>query len=869
MDMERNLSGRPSIKPMGVKPGTAVFDAAQAGPADSGITVEQFKQDYRNKVERMYGDGLERVSDLDKYNALVSLVRDYLAEPWLNTKEKYRRTGIKQVYYFSIEFLLGRLLGSNLYNLGLNEVCQQALGELGLDLRTLRQVEEDPGLGNGGLGRLAACYLDSMASLGLPGHGMGMRYRYGLFEQWIVDGYQREYADDWLMDGFYWDVRKPAEAVEIRFGGSVRVKSNGKTQYIHEGYETVLAVPYDVPVVGYRNGTVNTLRLWSAEARLSEVVCAPQGGSDCQKAVEYSQTVEELSNILYPDDSTYEGKALRLKQQYFLVSAGLQSIIRNYRENNGHLREFSHKIAIHINDTHPVLCIPELLRILLDEEQLTWEEAWNITVQTMSYTNHTILPEALETWPEDLFRTVLPRLYLIVRDINEYYCRSLWEAYPGDWDRISRMAIISYNRIHMAHLAIAGCHSVNGVAELHTDILKNKIMKEFCDFSPAKFNNKTNGVTQRRWVSLCNPALAQLITDTIGPRWVEHPQELAQLERHGADTAFQHHLLRVKLQNKVALAKYVKEKHGITLDVNSIFDSQIKRIHAYKRQTLNVLHIMALYNRLKENPLLDIEPHTFIFGGKAAVNYHIAKNTIKLINSLADLVNNDKSIRDKIKVVFLENYNVSLAELIIPATDVSEQIPTASYEASGTGNMKFMMNGAVTIGTLDGANIEIKQAVGEDNIIVFGLTAEEVLAYYRGGGYNPWEVYQGNERLRQVVDQLINGFFPGTGDLFRGHFDSLLYQGDHFFVLKDFASYEAAHRVLDERYKDRPVWLKMCSANIAHSGRFSSDRTFAEYATDIWHIRPDTLPFSASERKTREAAKVKKTVRIPEGYPYQ
>ncbi|WP_054259816.1 glycogen/starch/alpha-glucan phosphorylase [Propionispora sp. 2/2-37] len=814
------------------------------------VTKERFRQEYITKLELMYGDDAGHTSSLEKYNALVSLVRDYLAQQWKKTRAHYRRTGTKQVYYFSIEFLLGRLLGANLFNLGLTEICREALAELNIDLHELEKIEEDPGLGNGGLGRLAACYLDSMAAKNLPGHGMGIRYRYGLFEQRIIDGYQREFTDDWLMDGFYWDIRKPAEAVEVRFGGRVRIKSNGKTQYIHENYETVLAVPYDVPVAGYRNGLVNTLRLWSAEAKLSDIACHSDESKDCQKAVEFNHAVEEISNILYPDDTTYEGKVLRLKQQYFLVSAGLQSILRNYKEQNGHLKELPQKIAIHINDTHPVLTIPELMRILIDEEKLEWDEAWKITVETISYTNHTILPEALEKWPVDLFKQVLPRIYMIVEEINEGFCRSLWERYPGEWDRISAMAVISYGQVHMAHLAIAGSHSVNGVAALHTEILKHKVMRLFYEFSPEKFNNKTNGVTQRRWLAQCNPPVAALITDTIGAEWIESPQHLIKLKQYVEDSGFQQYLSRAKLQNKVMLAKYIKGKYDISLDINSIFDAHIKRIHAYKRQTLNILHIMDLYNRLKDNPLLDITPRTFIFGGKAASNYHIAKATIKLINSLAQTVNNDKSIHDKIKIIFMENYNVSLAELIIPASDVSEQIPTASYEASGTGNMKFMMNGAVTIGTLDGANIEIKNAVGEENIIVFGLTADEVLQYYRYGGYNPWDVYNSDQRVRTVVEQLINGFLPAGKEVFRDHYDSLLHQGDHFFVLKDFASYVQAQNILEERFRNKARWLKMCACNIAHSGAFSSDRTFSEYAAEIWGVRPQRLGNGNGNRST-------------------
>lgn len=801
--------------------------------------VEAFKIAYVAKLEELYGESLIKTSNLDRYHALAMLLKERIARSWIQSKEEQRTSGSKQVYYFSIEFLLGRLLGSMLYNLGLTEVCQEALSELGIELSALEKAEEDPGLGNGGLGRLAACYLDSMAANALNGHGSGLRYRYGLFEQKIIRGYQHEYPDNWLIDGYPWEVRRPDEAVEVRFGGTVEVKVNGRTSFIHKDYQSVLAVPYDVPVTGHENNIVNTLRLWSAEAELEELAVLDSSRKDCRQAISYTQEVHDITNVLYPDDSTYDGKRLRLKQQYFLVAAGLKSIIRSFKKNNGHLRELPDKVAVHINDTHPALAIPELMRILMDEEGVEWAEAWKITTRTISYTNHTVLPEALEKWPVELIRSLLPRIYIIIDEINEYFCRKLWERYPGEWDRISSMAIIAYDQVFMANLAIAGSHSVNGVAKLHTEILKTKVMKNFYEFQPDKFRNVTNGVTHRRWLAQANPKLAALINDTIGRSWLKYPCDLAGLLEHADDTGFQHYLLRVKMQNKVALAKYIKDKYNITVDVRSIFDVHIKRIHEYKRQLLNVLHIMSLYNRLKENPGFDITPHTFIFAGKTAMGYIAAKKIVKLINTVAGVVNNDQAIQDKLKVVFLENYNVSLAELIIPAADVSEQIPTAGYEASGTGNMKLMMNGAITIGTLDGANIEILRAVGAENIITFGLTAKEVMDYYRQGGYNPWDIYHSDETIKVALDQLVNGFFPTVSDEFGLLYDSLLNGGDHYFVLKDFAAYDAARGILAENYQNQQEWLKMSCYNIGNAGKFAGDRTFSEYAVDIWKMTPN------------------------------
>lgn len=800
---------------------------------------EKFKEAFLEKLQTMHGKSIEEATAMDKYTAIGSLLRDNISKRWVSTNAQYEKKDVKQVYYFSLEFLLGRLLGTNLLNLGIRDICAEALNELGIDLNELEEQEVDAGLGNGGLGRLAACFLDSLASLELPGHGCGIRYKYGLFEQRIIDGYQVELPDNWLKDGNVWEIRKADKAVEVRFGGSIREEVvAGRTVFIHENFEPVLAVPYDTPVIGYRNNTVNSLRLWSAEAAIKDFDFSSFNRGEYMEAVGYKYATEAISQVLYPDDNHYKGRELRLKQQYFFVSAGVQSIVRRYKKSHGALDDFAEKVGIHINDTHPVLAIPELMRILLDEEGLSWDEAWHITTNTISYTNHTILSEALEKWPEDIFKTLLPRIFMIVHEINERFCRELWNKYPGDWERIHQMAIIADGYVKMAHLAIAGSHSVNGVAEIHTEILKKHEMRNFSEFYPFKFNNKTNGITHRRWLLKANPGLSGLITETIGDGWVKHPSDLAGLLEYAGDPAFQDKIAAVKTQNKAALARLIKEKYDISVDLNSIFDVQVKRLHAYKRQILNILHIMDLYNRLRENPDLDIVPRTFIFGAKAAPSYYLAKSTIKLINTVAGLVNNDKSIKDKLKVVFLENYRVSLAEIIMPASEISEQISTAGKEASGTGNMKFMMNGAITVGTMDGANIEIREEVGDNNIFIFGLNAAEVLNYYQYGGYSSWDVYNNDPRVRTLLDQLVNGFFPVAPEEFRTLRGNLLNNNDEFFVLMDFASYADAHARVDEAFRDRRRWLSMSIHNIAHSSRFSSDRTINEYAAGIWRIKP-------------------------------
>ena len=799
------------------------------------IDKNSFKRDYNNKFVQLHGKELKEGSNQQKYEALGSLVRDYVISTWMDTNKRYNQTGEKQVYYFSMEFLLGRLLGDFLLNLGIRDICKEALSELDIDLEEIENLEHDQGLGNGGLGRLAACFLDSMASLNIAGHGCGIRYKYGFFEQKIVDCQQVEASDNWLREGNVWEIKKQDKAEIVKFGGTiVSDYVNDKLTFTHVNYEPVLAVPYDTPIVGYENEVVNTLRLWSAEPVSNEFDFSSFNRGDFLNAISYKNSVEAISLVLYPEDSFYEGKMLRLKQQYFFVSAGIQSIVRHYKKHNGDVKLLDEKIAIHINDTHPTLAIPELMRILLDEEGLSWENAWRITQNTISYTNHTILAEALEKWPVDMFKSLLPRIYMIIEEINKRYCEELWNKYVGQWDKISRMAIIGDGYVRMANLAIVGSHSVNGVAKLHTEILKKKEMSDFYYLYPSKFNNKTNGITHRRWLIRCNPDLTKLLLDTIGDSFIKHPTDLENFSNYIDDKGVLKRLEEIKKDNKDRLAKEIYKSKGIVIDTNSIFDVQIKRIHAYKRQTLNCLRIMDLYNKLIDNPNLDIIPRTFIFAGKAAPGYYLAKNTIELICRVAETVNNDPRVNEKIKVVMLENYQVSLAEKIIPATDLSEQISTTTKEASGTSNMKFMMNGAITIATLDGANIEIKDEVGEDNIVIFGLNAEEVLNYHNNGGYSSWDICNKDPRLQRVTNDLINGKYCRDKDRFRSIYENLLTYNDEFFVLKDFDSYLNAQERVSKLYIDKEQWQRMCGINIAQSGIFSSDRTIKEYATGIW-----------------------------------
>ena len=799
------------------------------------IDKNTFKKDYENKFIKLHGKELSEGNNQQKYEALGALVKDYVANMWIETNKRYKKTGEKQVYYFSMEFLLGRLLGNCLLNLGIRDMCKEALSEMGINLEEIEDLEQDQGLGNGGLGRLAACFLDSMASLTIAGQGCGIRYKYGFFEQKIIDGQQVEVSDNWLRGGNVWETKKVDKAEIVKFGGSVKVENvNGKLSFVHVNYEPVLAVPYDTPIVGYENNVVNTLRLWSAEPVSNEFDFSSFSRGEFLKAMAYKNSVESISLVLYPDDSFYEGKMLRLKQQYFFVCAGIQSIIRHFKKCGGNIKELDERIAIHINDTHPTLAIPELMRILVDQEELSWDEAWRITQNTISYTNHTILAEALEKWPIDMFKNILPRIYMIVEEINERYCQELWNKYTGQWDKISRMAIISDGYVKMANLAIVGSHSVNGVAKLHTEILKKREMADFYYLYPSKFNNKTNGITHRRWLLKCNPELTNLLKETIGDSFIQHPMDLDKFKNYLDDTNILSRLNQIKQNNKVKLAEEIYKTKGIKVDINSIFDVQVKRIHGYKRQTLNCLRVMDLYNRLLENPNLDIVPRTVIFAGKAAPGYYLAKNIIELICSIADKVNNDPRVNEKLKVVMMDNYKVSLAEKIIPAADLSEQISTTTKEASGTSNMKFMMNGAVTIATLDGANIEIKDEVGKDNIVIFGLNADEVLNYHKYGGYSAWDIYNNNPRVKAVINDLVNGRYNSDKDKFNKIYANLLTYNDEFFVLKDFDAYLEAQNKIDVIYRDQVRWQRMCGVNIAHSGIFSSDRTIKEYATGIW-----------------------------------
>lgn len=806
---------------------------------------QMFKKAFVKKLMAMHGRSLDEATSLDLYKTLGTLVREEIMGDWTATKRQYLKQDSKQAYYFSLEYLLGRLLESNLFNIGALDRCRAGLSELGINLDDITGEEPDAGLGNGGLGRLAACFLDSLASLNLPGHGFGIRYKYGLFEQRIRDNRQVELPERWLREGNVWEIRRPEEAVEVRFGGNVRAGNvNGRLTFHHEDFEVVRAVPYDTPVIGYRNNVVNTLKLWNAELVHADR-CDSMG---CyRRLVEYKRSLESMTELLYPDDSDYEGKALRLKQQYFLVSAGLQNIVQNYKKRYSSLMTFHEKVAVHVNDTHPVLAIPELMRIFMDEEGMSWDQAWEITTKTVSYTNHTILAEALEKWPEKLVRSLLPRMYMIIEEINNRLCGKIWNNFSLSPEKQKNLAIVADGQVRMAHLAIEGSHSVNGVAKMHTEILKQREMKDFYSLYPEKFNNKTNGITHRRWMLHANPGLTNLVTGTIGPEWVKSPQALSSLSAYAGDPAFQERLFRVKRRNKEALARIIEEKNGLAVDVDSIFDVQVKRLHPYKRQLLNVLHIMHLYNCLRQNPGLEITPRTFIFGAKAFPNYHLAKNIVMLINSVARVVNRDKRISEKLKVVFMENYRVSLAEQIIPAADLSEQISTAGKEASGTGNMKFMLNGAVTMGTQDGANIEITEAVGMENIFIFGLTAEEILHYYMYGGYHSYDLYREDPRIRTVVNQLINGHFGSKHD-FRMIYEHLLNFNDEFFVLKDFDAYAAAQEAAGSAYNNRKRWLEMCTHNIARAGAFSSDLTIQKYASEIWGIKPVKIPASGQER---------------------
>ena len=810
------------------------------------INKAELKDSILRELRRQYGKTLEEAHEFELYNAISKVALDYAMEKWYNTKKTYAKKQVKQMYYFSAEFLMGRFMGNNLINLQINDVIRETLNELGVDINKIEDREMDAGLGNGGLGRLAACFLDSLATLALPGHGYGLRYKYGMFEQKIENGFQVEYPDDWTKYGDPWSIKRMDRVFEVKFGGQIEVHRDefGKEYFKRVNTETVHAVAYDVPVIGYGNDTVNTLRLWEARSPEGFDLKLFNDQTYLQASAKAVQA-EDISRVLYPNDTEKDGKLLRLKQQFFFTSASLQDIIRRYKSVFGNdFSKFAEKVAIQLNDTHPVVAIPELMRIFLDKEKLGWDEAWNICKNVFAYTNHTILSEALEKWDISLFQPLLPRIYQIIEEINRRFVAELQEKYPGDWERINKMSIIGNGQVRMAWLAIVGSHKVNGVAKLHTEILKNTELKEWNELYPEKFLNKTNGITQRRWLLKANPELAALITELIGDKWITDLYELKKLEQYLDDDNILNRISGIKLHNKERLAKYIKDTTGVEVNPHSIFDIQVKRLHEYKRQLLNVLHIMDLYNRLKENPYLDVEPRTFIFGAKSAAGYRRAKGIIKLINAVAEKVNNDSEINGKIKVVFLENYRVSLAEKIFPSADVSEQISTASKEASGTGNMKFMLNGALTLGTMDGANVEIVEEVGMENAFIFGLSAQEVENYQANGGYNPFDEYNNVEGLKKVIDQLGDGTYDDnhTG-IFKELQNSLLYgvdgsRPDVYFLLKDFASYREAQDRLQKQFKDKREWTRKALKNIANAGKFSSDRTIAEYAKEIWNIEP-------------------------------
>jgi len=799
-----------------------------------------FSMLFLDKLEVMRGITIEEATPDDCYIALSSLIRDQIMKTRTKSMARTYRKQEKQVYYFSLEFLLGPMLERNVMALGLKDVCESSLKKLGLDPRTIYNVELDPGLGNGGLGRLAACFMDSLAFLGIPGNGCTIRYKYGLFEQKIVDGYQIEMPDNWLKIESVWEVKQPHKAVLVKFYGNIReeMDSSGKMVFNHENYESVVAMPYDVPIPGQGSETVNILRMWSAES-LQQFDFGSFSSGDYLNAVSQKYSAEAISEVLYPDDSNYENRMLRLKQQYFFVSAGLQSIIAHHKKHFGGIRSLHEHASVHINDTHPALAVPELMRLLMDEEGLGWDEAWNVTVNTISFTNHTVLPEALECWAEDSFSQLLPRIYMIVCEINRRWCAQLNEKFYGDMDRISRMAIINHGSISMAYLALVGSHAINGVAKVHSEILKTELFRDFYEVFPERFTNMTNGITHRRWVCKANPQLSNLISEAIGSEWIKEPLKLQLLDETGAvhDRVFLEKMRAIKRDAKVELAKYIADHNGIIVNPDSIFDAQVKRIHAYKRQLLLLLNIADLYFEIIDNPNINITPRTFILAGKAAPSYHFAKEVIKFTSVLADKINNDPRVRDLIKVVFLENYRVSIAEKIFPATDLSEQISTAGKEASGTGNMKFMMNGAVTIGTYDGANIEIFEAVGEGNFIPFGLTVPEVFELQRTHTYNSREFLANHPRLMRIVHEFINSDLKNVLNTEFPHiFDSLTTHNDEYFVFKDFDSYIRAQKDATKLYKDKDRWNVMSAMNIAHSGCFSSDEVIKRYASEIWSV---------------------------------
>ena len=814
---------------------------------DLGVSQTMNKDELKKvialNVKSLYRKTIDEATPAMIYQAVALAVKDMIIDRWIATHKEYEKQDAKVVYYMSMEFLTGRFLGNNIISLCEQKEIEEALSELGFDLNSIEDQERDPALGNGGLGRLAACFLDSLASLGYPAYGCGIRYRYGMFKQQIRDGYQIEVPDEWLKDGYPFEIRRAEYATEVKFGGYVETEWDGKrNHFVQKGYQSVMAVPYDIPIVGYGNNVVNSLRIWDAQPvntfNLSEF-----DKGDYQKAVEQENLAKTIVEVLYPNDNHYSGKELRLKQQYFFISASVQRAIKKYKEKHDDIHKFYEKASFQLNDTHPTVAVAELMRILLDEENLEWDEAWEITTKTCAYTNHTIMAEALEKWPIELFSRLLPRVYQIVEEINRRFVTQIQQRYPGDNEKIRRMAIIYDGQVRMAYLAIVGSFSVNGVAKLHTEILEKQELRDFYEMMPEKFNNKTNGITQRRFLLHGNPLLADWVTDKIGNEWITDLSNIKKLSVYVDDEKCQQEFMNIKYQNKIRLAKYIKEHNGIDVDPRSIFDVQVKRLHEYKRQLMNILHVMYLYNQLKDNPNMDIVPRTFIFGAKAAAGYKRAKLTIKLINNVANVINNDKSIGGKLKVVFIEDYRVSNAELIFSAADVSEQISTASKEASGTGNMKFMLNGALTIGTMDGANVEMAEEVGKENMFIFGASADEIIKLENKGGYNPMDIFNNDQDIRRVLMQLINGYYsPQDPELFRDIYNSLLNtqssdRADTYFILKDFRSYAEAHKKIDQAYRDEKWWARTAMLNTASAGKFSSDRTIEEYVRDIWHLK--------------------------------
>ncbi|MCI8865853.1 MAG: glycogen/starch/alpha-glucan phosphorylase [Lachnospiraceae bacterium] len=813
----------------------------------AGFNKEEFKKTIIYNVRNLFRKTIDEATPAQMFQAVSYAVKDVIIDEWIATQKEYAKQDVKTVYYLSMEFLMGRALGNNIINIMAREEVKEVLDEMGFDLNLIEDQEPDAALGNGGLGRLAACFLDSLATLGYPAYGCGIRYHYGMFKQKIENGFQVEVPDEWLKDGNPFEVRRSEYSTEVRFGGYVKVEwVDGKEKYVQEGYQSVLAVPYDLPVVGYGNNIVNTLRIWDAQP-INTFSLESFDRGDYQKAVEQENLAKTICDVLYPNDNHSAGKELRLKQQYFFISASVQRAVAKYMEKHSDIKKFYEKNVFQLNDTHPTVAVAELMRILLDEYQLSWEEAWEVTTRTCAYTNHTIMAEALEKWPIELFSRLLPRIYQIVEEINRRFIGKIHEAYPGDQNKVARMAIIYDGQVRMAHMAIAASFSVNGVAHLHTEILKNQELKDFYEMMPEKFNNKTNGITQRRFLLHGNPLLADWVSSKIGDEWITNLSSIRDLKLYVDDEKCQHEFMNIKYRNKLRLAKYIKENNGIDVDPRSIFDVQVKRLHEYKRQLMNILHVMYLYNKLKENPNLDMIPRTFIFGAKAAAGYKRAKLTIKLINAVADVVNNDRSIGNKIKVVFIEDYRVSNAEIIFAAADVSEQISTASKEASGTGNMKFMLNGALTIGTMDGANVEIVEEVGGENAFIFGTSSDEIIELEKNRNYDPMQIFNNDQDIRHVLMQLINGHFsPQNPELFRDIYDSLLNtrssdRADTYFILKDFRMYAEAQKKVNEAYADQKWWARAALMNVACSGKFSSDRTIEEYVKDIWHLKKVTV----------------------------